>query len=280
MTVPPSSLSPAGVASRDVVILPETNLSARLYLPQSQVSSTRKLPTIIYFHGGGFIMESPFSSTYQPYTDALSAKSNALIVSVNYSRAPENPLPAAYEDGWSALKWVVQRWDPWLRDHANLDRIYLVGDSSGANLGHHMAMKAGIESLGVRVHGLVLVHPYFWASDVSEEEAKSSDMAEKLWKFSCPMTVGLDDPWINPMADGVGALKRLGCERVLVCLAEKDCLRQRGRVYYEALKKCRWEGVAEIVETEGEDHCFHLFDPESGRAKDFIDQLVSFITRC
>ncbi|KAK2996153.1 hypothetical protein RJ639_029540 [Escallonia herrerae] len=62
----------------------------------------------------------------------------------------------------------------------------------------------------------------------------------------------------------------LGCSRVLVSVAEKDLLRDRGRMYYEALGRSGWMGVAEIHETEGADHGFHLYNLDSEKAKDLI----------
>jgi acetyl esterase/lipase len=59
----------------------------------------------------------------------------------------------------------------------------------------------------------------------------------------------------------------LGCSKVLVAVAEKDLLRDRGLLYCEALKKCGWGGAVETMEAEGEGHVFHLFNPTSGIKK-------------
>lgn len=106
-TVPPSDEDPeTGVASKDVVISPETNVSARLYLPKL-VDPSRKLPILVYYHGGGFCVETPYSPTYHLFLNRLVAQANLVAVSVDYRRIPEHPLPAAYDDSWAALQWVV-----------------------------------------------------------------------------------------------------------------------------------------------------------------------------
>lgn len=53
-----------GVQSKDVVISLETNVFVRIYIPKT--ISNRKLPILIYYHGGGFVTESAASSTYHP----------------------------------------------------------------------------------------------------------------------------------------------------------------------------------------------------------------------
>ncbi|WP_369294412.1 alpha/beta hydrolase fold domain-containing protein, partial [Klebsiella pneumoniae] len=89
-----------------------------------------------------------------------------MAVSVNYRRAPENPLPAAYEDAWAALKWVLSHRDSngpavWLNNYADFGRLFVAGVSAGANIAHNVAMTAGKEESGGEILGVGLVHPYF-----------------------------------------------------------------------------------------------------------------------
>jgi acetyl esterase/lipase len=70
----------------------------------------------------------------------------------------------------------------------------------------------------------------------------------------------MDDPWINPLAVGAPGLEGLACARVLVCLAEKDVCRDRGRAYAEELRASGWAGEVEVLEVNGQGHCFHLVD--------------------
>jgi acetyl esterase/lipase len=102
-----------GVTSKDVVLDAETGLSVRLYLPKLQEPS-KKLPVLVYFHGGGFVLESAGSATYHTYVNPLAAAAGVLVVSVCYRLAPEHPLPAAYEDSWAALRWAASARDEWI----------------------------------------------------------------------------------------------------------------------------------------------------------------------
>lgn len=126
---------------------------------------------------------------------------------------------------------------------------------------------------GMKLLGVCLVQPYFGRKGTSGEEAG----VDPYWLFACPATAGSDDPRINPAADS--NLWRLGCCRVLVCLAEKDGLRERGWFYYETLRKSGWGGEFEVMETEGEEHVFHLFNPNCEKAVALLKRVGSFMNK-
>ncbi|KAJ6328146.1 hypothetical protein OIU77_009940 [Salix suchowensis] len=81
----------------------------------------------------------------------------------NRLKAPERPIPAAYEDSWAASHSNGDGPEPWLRNHADFHRVFLGGDSSGANIAHNLAMAAGNPETGLDIGllGIALVHPYF-----------------------------------------------------------------------------------------------------------------------
>ncbi|XP_074306912.1 putative carboxylesterase 2 [Silene latifolia] len=295
-SVPPSIDSLTGVESKDVIST-ETGVSVRLYKPQC-VESDEKVPLLVYFHGGGFVLETAASPLFHSYLNVLSSKAKIIIVSVNYRRAPEHPLPAAYDDSWAALEWVrsgLAGAEPWLSQHVDPARVFLAGDSAGANISHHMAKrvaKSNNPDGKIALKGLVLVHPYFWGKDrIGSELQKlnpttgtkqtsddSESMIDRMWKFAHPRTTGCDDPWINPGMDP--ELGELAGEKVLVFVAEQDTLRDRGVHYKDLLVRSGWNGEAQVIETEGEGHVFHLFNPSSPKASELMDYFVEFINTC
>lgn len=267
-TVPPSPES-EGVRSKDIVISPESGLSARLFLPQIS-DPTRKLPFLVFYHGGAFCAQSPFSPLYTNHATSLAAEANVVVLSVHYRRPPEHPLPIAYEDAWDAIQWATAHSDgngpeSWLNRYADFQRVFVGGASAGANIAHNVVLRAGVDGLsGPRIVGMVLFHPFF-----------GNDKPDKLLEIIFPTCDGLNDPRVNPGSDP--NLGRMGCSRVLVLVAENDFLSDRGWGYYEALKKSGWSGVVEIVETEGEGHVFHLFNPESVKAQDLTKRAAAFL---
>ncbi|CAN1278489.1 Probable carboxylesterase 2 [Linum perenne] len=271
--VPAGLDSETGVETKDVVISQQTGVKARIFLPKLSegLDPNQKLPLIVYFHGGGFCIETPFTHKYHRSVNLLASQVKAIAVSVDYRLAPEHPLPIGYDDSWSCLEWIASHSngagpEPWLNSHADFSRVYFAGDSAGANIAHQMAIRniAGkvFDEMSV---GIVLIHPYFWGRTV-----------EGIWYFACPTTSGCDDPYINPVIDP--NLEKLGCGKVLVIVAEKDVLKERGKSYYDELKKkTGWNGEIELFEVEEEDHVFHLQKSDCENAVLMNRKIVEFI---
>ncbi|GJN15959.1 hypothetical protein PR202_gb02908 [Eleusine coracana subsp. coracana] len=266
--VPPSVDAATGVTSRDVTIDAATGVWARLYLPDlSKCPPGGRLPVVIYFHGGGLVVGSAAEASEHAFLNRLAARAGALVVSVEYRLAPEHPVPACYDDAWAAVR-------------------------AGGNVAHNVTLRAGLEEEqgddgGARVKGMALLHPYFLAATKAEGEVKVPWVREKLeelWAFACggcggrdAAGRGPDDPRVNPVAEGAPSLRRLGCDRVLVCTAE-DELEVRGKAYYEGLLASGWEkGDVELLDSAGEEHEFHLHRPDSPKALGLMDRLVAFI---
>ncbi|KAL9247827.1 hypothetical protein vseg_021215 [Gypsophila vaccaria] len=284
--VAPSVDSITGVESKDAVIDSDTGVYVRMYKPRN----VEKVGVLVYIHGGGFCFETASSPSYQNYLNNLSFKANLIVVSVNYRLAPEHPLPVAYEDSWAAFKWVFESIDvePWLRDHADLSRVYMAGDSAGGNIVHNLAKRVGEKgdaTLESRVNyplkGIVLIHPYFWGENrIGSEETRIepngfSSLMDKGWMVACPDSNGSDDPRLNPGTDR--KLSDLGVDKVLVCAAELDILRDRGFYYKDVLIKSGWKGDIRVIETFGENHVFHLFKPDSTKSVELMNQIVEFL---
>ncbi|KAK9699947.1 hypothetical protein RND81_08G205800 [Saponaria officinalis] len=158
------------VISKDVLLDPVKNLSARVYLPRLNHSAKKiKIPILVYFHGGAFCIGSPFSKLDHSYLNKLTSQGNVVAISINYRLFPEFALPTAFEDAWFALEWVLSQshplasTEPWLASHGDFSRVFLGGDSSGATIVHNLALRASRDSLlyGLHIYGAILATPYF-----------------------------------------------------------------------------------------------------------------------
>lgn len=131
---PPGLDQPTGVDSKDIIVVPDTGVSARVYRPTAvELEPRRKLPLVVYFHGGAFIIASSAEPIYHNNClNPLAAVAESVIVSVNYRLAPEHPLPTAYEDSWAALQWIAAQsqssadeagQDPWLEQLVDFQKV-------------------------------------------------------------------------------------------------------------------------------------------------------------
>ncbi|KAK9074020.1 hypothetical protein SSX86_006615 [Deinandra increscens subsp. villosa] len=271
--LPPSTDPVTGVRTKDVVISPDLEIKSRIFLPKiDPASPPRKLPLIIYVHGGAFCIGSPLNVATQGLLTPIVAQIPAVAIAIGYRLAPEHPLPAAYHDCWDAFRWIASHAsgvgpDPWINNYVDTSRVFLVGDSAGGNLVHYLAVQAGVNYTGLGIRGLILLHPFF-----------SQKAPDKLIRYLYPGSSGSDDdPKLNPVSDT--NLEKLCCSRVLIVVAENDSLKPRGVEYNETLKKSKWEGTIEFVENEDEDHCFFLMNPSSEKTKALFRRLVSFINK-
>ncbi|EEE68858.1 hypothetical protein OsJ_27659 [Oryza sativa Japonica Group] len=244
--VPPSVDAATGVASRDVTIDPATGLWARLYLPDLDGGERKLLPVVVYLHGGGLVVGSA--------ADALEHGGPSP------PRAPTRGSATTATGSASSCS----------------------GTAPAATWPNNVTLRAGAEELpgGASVKGMALLHPYFMAAKKADGEVKNAWLRgklEEMWALACGggrTTAGLDDPRINPVADGAPSLRRLGCDRVLVCLAD-DELEVRGKAYYDGLLESGWaEDAAELL-VSGEDHEYVHRDPDSAKAVVVMDRLAA-----
>eukprot|EP01036_Dinobryon_divergens_P032221 gene32221-41764_t len=95
----------------------------------NDVEKRSNLGVLVWFHGGGWVLGS--LDAYDSVCAQFSIIANLIVVSVDYSLAPERPFPAAIEDAFIALTWV--------KDHVasfggNPGSIFIGGDSAGGNI--------------------------------------------------------------------------------------------------------------------------------------------------
>ncbi|AWB06769.1 alpha/beta hydrolase (plasmid) [Azospirillum humicireducens] len=131
---------------------PAGPLRLRLVRPPSDPGAS--LPVLIYFHGGGFVLNS--IDTHDRLLRLLARHSGAAVCAVAYSLAPERRFPHQRGEALAALRWVVgsgaaHGLDP--------ERIAVGGDSAGANLALGLALDARTEpgpplSFGLLLYGM------------------------------------------------------------------------------------------------------------------------------
>lgn len=82
----------------------DDRFSARVYIPDS----SRPLPIVIFFHGGGFITGKAKTPIYDDFCRFIANRIPAVVVSCDYRKAPEHKYPSAHQDAYDTFAWVYQ----------------------------------------------------------------------------------------------------------------------------------------------------------------------------
>lgn len=149
---------PFDVASVEEVVLegPAGGIPGRVYRP-----ATPPIGTVVYFHGGGWIIGD--LDSHDGHCRRIAATASAVVVAVDYRLAPENRFPAAFDDAWAATRWVLDRLDS--LGGAN-EPVAVAGDSAGGNLAAAVALAC--RDAGIPLAGQLLIYPAVSLAEVQE----------------------------------------------------------------------------------------------------------------
>jgi acetyl esterase len=247
-----SELLAAGLAGGPAVPAEDLSLAdgltGRVYRPAEARGAT-----VVLLHGGGWSVGSV--ADYDGLARRLAARLPAVVLSVEYRRAPEHPFPAAVEDAVAATRWA-------LAHAADLgrrpDRVAVAGDSGGGNLAAVVCQQLR-DSGGPQPAAQLLLYPNVArGADHPSVQAFGQlpflTLADMGWytRNYVPKGTDLGDPRISP-AEGDLA----GLPPALVVTAGADPLHDSGRDYAEALGAAG--GRVEWLDLPGMPHGFaHL----------------------
>lgn len=127
----------------------------RLYEPKD--CGDKKLPLLIYLHGGGWTFGSLNSCAR--FCNAMVESGRLKVLAVDYRLAPEHPFPAGLEDCVEAVNFA---WENANRLDIDIKRISIGGDSSGGNLA--IATSLSNRCTG-KIESLILFYPVTKAYD-------------------------------------------------------------------------------------------------------------------
>lgn len=224
-------LIPVSSVKDEYISLKTHRIPVRIYNPYPD----RDLPILIYFHGGGWVYGS--IETHDNVCRILAVQGKLEVLSVGYRLAPENPYPAAVEDAFSALQWVIGNHR---KNEVDPHRIILGGDSAGGNLAAVIALKA--RDAGMKeVVGQLLIYPSLQVDNLDTDSyrlyqdmlfLKRSDI-KKYVKLYLPNPEERRNPAVSPLY--AESLK--GLPPTFIMTAEFDILRSDGELYAEKLAR-------------------------------------------
>ena len=213
-----------------------------------------KAPCLMYFHGGGFVLEA---AGYH-YRNAMryAKEVGCKVVFPLYRLAPQHPFPDFFEDCYAAFTWV---WDNAEKLGVDISRIGIGGDSAGSTLAVGVCMMAKQRCHPVRFRFQMLPYPFLDARNNSPSARRFTDTP--MWNSTlsdriAPMTraerTHPDYVWYSP----VEAESFEGLPPAYIETAEFDCLHDDGTLYARLLREAGIEVT--LNETKGTIHGFDI----------------------
>src|SRR5579872_1171850 len=203
---------------------PAGAIRTRVYTPVA----SPPLPTLVYFHGGGWVTGS--LDTHDGVCRALANRTPCLVVSVDYRMAPEHRFPAAADDAWAVTAWSADH----IRElGGDPSRLAVGGDSAGGNLAAVVALRAR-HAGAPRLRLQLLIYPVtdhdFRAPSYERNAtgyALTRDAMRWYWDQYVPVVAHRNNPDASPLR--AGDLRGLAPAAVLTC--EYDPLLDEGASY-------------------------------------------------
>lgn len=150
-------------------------LPVRIFFPKSyDRKSPRPLPLLFSIHGGGFVVGDP--SDNDLWNFKFCEGHTALVVALNYAKAPANAFPGPRLDLEAQIAAVLA--DPDLTPHIDPAKVAITGFSAGGSLTMTVS-----EAPAVRdkiTAGIVPIYPVTDLSLAPEQKAKTRRYKPKL----------------------------------------------------------------------------------------------------
>lgn len=104
-------------------------------------------PTVLYFHGGGYVTGSPGS--HRDLISRIAVESGARCIAIEYRKAPEHPFPAPIDDCEAAYRALLD-------EGVAPSSVLLAGDSAGGGLVLAVLQRARSASLPLPAAAVLL----------------------------------------------------------------------------------------------------------------------------
>ena len=236
---------PPGTSEREISVTGAAgSLPATVFTP---TGVRGPLPVILYFHGGGWVIAD--RKVYAGGARGLARNAQAIVVSVDYRRAPEAPFPAQHDDALASYRWLLSNA---ASIGADPSRIALAGESAGGNLAVATALGARDAGLPLPRH-IVSVYPIA-GNDLNTPSYQDTSNGPTLnralmaWFFRYVPRAPSD--LVDPRINLVGANLQ-GLPPVTIVAAQVDPLRSEGELLAQRLassgvtvERREWEGSA------------------------------------
>jgi acetyl esterase len=254
---------------------PVNDVQVRVVKPRG---STGPLPSILYIHGGGWILGN--AGTHDRLVRELAVGVNAAVAFVEYDRSPEAQYPVAIEQAYATAQWITQHGQT-----AGFDasRLAIAGDSVGGN------MTAAVAILAKQRGDVRFVHQsmYYPVTDAAQDSGSYGEFADGpfltakgmawFWDAYLPDRDKRAEITASPIRASTEELAGLPDSFVIV--DENDVLRDEGEAYARKLTEAGVRTTS--VRFNGIIHDFMMLNPlrETAAATAAIEQAIHVLRK-
>ncbi len=203
-----------------------------------------KLPCMVLFHGGAFVLKASFAHHHMAklYASRLPCR----VVYTDYRLSPEFPFPVPAGDCFRTYEWALR--------HADSDRFILAGDSAGGALALSVSLMA--RDRGIRMPDAeMLIYPVTDRRMITDSMKKYVDTPvfdARLSKVMWDAYLGSSQPSRMEYASPLEADSFAGFPPTYMEVAQFDALHDEGVLLYQ---KLRDQGIStELHEVPGTCH--------------------------
>ncbi len=226
---------------------------------------------LVFLHGGAYVLGDVYVEEQRCLH--LAAETGAVVVSVEYALAPEEPFPAGLEDAYAALRWASDGADVLGVDRG---RIAVGGSSAGAGLAAALALLARRRG-GPEICFQLLVYPML--DDRMESPSMQLRGTPLFSRRAAADAWGhyLGDREADELAAPARAERLAGLPPAYLMVAEQDPLRDEGIAYATALTRAGVE--CELHLLPGTFHGFDLVCPRSALGRRALEEQATALRR-
>ncbi|MBO9647446.1 MAG: alpha/beta hydrolase [Variovorax sp.] len=199
------------------------------------------VPLVLHFHGGTFVCGGLDNGRN---VARLLAGAGALVVSLDYPKAPEAPFPAPIEVGYAALEWLYKQRVKLAGKGAEL---FLAGEEAGGNLAAAVALIArdrGHPPLA----GQILLSPMLdpCAGTASLRQA-TGDAVQCRWATGWREFLSRPVNATHPYAVPGGSLRLADVARTLVLVGKDDPMRDEALAFARRLSEAGIQVTSNVL---------------------------------
>lgn len=201
----------------------------RIYQPTNE----ENLPVIMFFHGGGFVLND--INSHDKVCRRIARDNKAVVISVDYRLAPEYKFPIPLHDCYDATVWASEN----AAIHkGDVSRLVVMGDSAGGNLSAAVCLMSR-DLGGPKIKYQVLIYPCTdgtMSSNSINECGEGYFLTKKMMEWFTEQYKSKDEDIYSPYMSPLLAKDVSNLPPAFVFTAEYDPLKDEGRKYAERLK--------------------------------------------